>query len=223
MNLEYFKEPLKVMIDPSLIVANKTYKKTFRLIEELNEENRFNFYLPKTFENLINKSKNIEDEKIFKFYLQNASAVKTKELNSKYDHHSKLIKGYEITPEQKMKYMTFYNKLKDTDSFDSYYEVLLEEWIFLQENSWIVSRIKKPFSKFVDRGSIYLYLGRWFMDSAVKTTLKNKQKEFLNNMDYLRAFGKWIAVGGSSVTSLFEPNIGIPAGLATGFFLLIDP
>ncbi|MCX7610055.1 MAG: hypothetical protein N2043_00510 [Ignavibacterium sp.] len=42
-------------------------------------------------------------------------------------------------------------------------------------------------------------------------------------MDKLRALGKWIAVGGTSATSFFEPHMGFLLGFGTGMFLLLDP
>lgn len=39
----------------------------------------------------------------------------------------------------------------------------------------------------------------------------------------LRAVTKWVAVAGSAATSLLNPYLAAVAGLATGFFLLVDP
>jgi len=45
----------------------------------------------------------------------------------------------------------------------------------------------------------------------------------ISTFDKLRALRKWIAVGGSSVTSFLDPAFAALIGFITGTFLLLDP
>ena len=61
------------------------------------------------------------------------------------------------------------------------------------------------------------------MDKIVKKTLKKKDDDFVNTFDKLRVLGKWIAVGGGSISSIMNPYVNVLVGFGTGIFLLLDP
>ena len=102
--------------------------------------------------------------------------------------------------------------------------ILIEEWIFLQERSWIVSRIKKPFSRFIDAGSVCLQFSSRAVDRIINRTLRRGNNELVSKVDRFRAFGKWIAVGGPTIIGPFiNPMLSMIGPLAAGYFLLFDP
>lgn len=104
--------------------------------------------------------------------------------------------------------------------------ILNEEFAFLTKHSWLSSRIFAPFRVFIDRGAAALQLGRSSWDSIVRRTLKITEEDVpspLTKREHLRSLAKWVAVGGSGVSSLFDPIMGALAGTASGYFLLLDP
>jgi len=121
-------------------------------------------------------------------------------------------------------------------------EVLGEEWTFLTSESWLASRIKRPFSAYVRAGAVAVEFGRHVFDqliregerlgdgarnvieAALRRTLKSdKIPGPLTPPQKFRAVCKWVAVGGSSASTLIQPLAGTLLTAASGFFLLLDP
>ena len=102
-------------------------------------------------------------------------------------------------------------------------KILSEEWVFLQEFSWVVAKSKKVFEKFKEAGAVAVEFPENAVDKLVRRTLKKKDDDFLNTFDKLRALGKWIAIGGSSITHFLNSVTDSLISLGTGIFLLLDP
>ena len=100
--------------------------------------------------------------------------------------------------------------------------ILLEEWTFLQHQSWLASLVRRPFDAFISGGAAAIEVGRTAFDRLAARTLKLPRVEdvplSLGKGQRLRAVTKWAAVA-----------VPIAAGspwwidLAGGFFLLFDP
>jgi len=101
--------------------------------------------------------------------------------------------------------------------------ILFEEWVFLQEHSWIVSRIKKPFTRFMAAGGVCLQFGRRATDLILRRSLHRQGDELLTKVDILCAFGKWIAVGGPSILGIMADPLFSLLSVPGGFFMLFDP
>src|SRR5208337_872104 len=104
-------------------------------------------------------------------------------------------------------------------------DVPVEEWLFLTSSSIIASRIKRPFSAFVRAGAVTLEWGRHKFDLAAARVLRLPPERLpkpLSPGQRIRAVSKWIAVGGTSVTSLYNPIAGAIGTLVSGMFLLFD-
>lgn len=71
-------------------------------------------------------------------------------------------------------------------------DILFEEWIFLNSESWLVSRFKKQFETFLQCAKVSFFR---LSEKTVRQTLKKNPNSALHKFDYLRAFAKWIAVG----------------------------
>lgn len=188
------------------------------------------FFIPRTFFRAIEGNQLSKENPLVRFYLQNASMVNIVYLRSLLQKYKKNIKIHDFSEEYLSKHeklktaLPEYLKLYVTSQDNNIVNCLLEEWMFLQENSWIVSRSKKTFIKLKDAGSVCIELGKKTLDDAIKRTLKlDKENQALNIARRLRAFGKWTAVGGASASSLIDPIVGILASAASGFFLLLDP
>jgi len=106
------------------------------------------------------------------------------------------------------------------------FEILSEEWLFLNSQSWLASRTRKAFSTFVRAGALAAEGGRKLFDEVAMRTLKLSPEIVpfgLTRGHRLRAASKWIAVGGASAVSLLPTGSGVLAGAAIGYFLLFDP
>jgi hypothetical protein len=103
-------------------------------------------------------------------------------------------------------------------------EILADEWIFLQTQSWIGAKSRKAFDAFVAAGARMRELPRPLGRRLVARTLKKTDlPEHIPPTLLLQAGMKWIAAGGSAALSLVTPPVGIALGVAAGVFLLIDP
>jgi hypothetical protein len=104
-------------------------------------------------------------------------------------------------------------------------QIRLEEWIFLQSNSYVTSRIKKPFTAFVHGGAVVVEAGARGLKRLEKRTLHVAVDEDdpLTALQHLRVAAKWIAVGGASAAALVQPLLGAAVGAGAGWFLLLDP
>lgn len=214
------------MIDPSLIVAHKTMKQTFTLIKKLSSE--YKFYFPASFKDALSYEKIVnniysKENSTYRYFLHNAHPSQLREIKTFLEKYSNIIAGYEPTAELSEKHRHLFEGIYELSYNEPLSKVLFEEWVFLQEFSWIVSRLKKPFNTFIDAGAVCLHFGKKTVENLMKRTLKKNDNEILNRVDQLRAFGKWIAVGGGSYTSYLEPSLAAMVNLGVGFFLLFDP
>jgi hypothetical protein len=105
--------------------------------------------------------------------------------------------------------------------------ILEEEWAFLQGQSWLASRIRRPFRKFIDGGAAAVEFGREAFDLLARRTLKIPAVEdvppALTPEKRLRAVAKWAAVGVPGVASSIFPVLTPIAPAVAGYFLLFDP
>lgn len=217
--------PENVLIEPSLLVDERTL---YQLIEKIHEYARaerrgYEFFVPSKFIHILSDAeRNIEN---IVFFANVARMVDLKELKGILGEEE-IIKKFEIQPQYKQKYSSFYESLLRETRNDVVTEILFEEWIFLQEKSWVISRLKKPFIHFVKASAVSVEFSRKTLDLAVKKTLKKDSKDIITNADRLRALAKWIAVGGPPVLTLMNLMNPIAAAIievAAGYFLLIDP
>lgn len=223
-----------IMLDPSLMLAKNTFKNTFDLASKFNEVYKeFRFYYPPSLPILISRKWATPDSLGIRFFLHNAKTVELEVLNTFIKEYSDIIHRFEPTSEQIQKYAPVYKvlseeleyrgELPDREDRDLC-DILFEELIFLYEYSWIVSRIKKPFNRFMDTGAACIQYARRAVDALARRTLKKEQDELISNIDRLRSFGKWVAVGGASASALISPVVaGVAVSATLGYFLLFDP
>ena len=199
------------------------------MVREFHKTKNFKFHLPKTFQLLIHKDNLRQESPTFKFFQQNAYPAELSSVKTLIKKHSDIIEPFECAPEHKEKYKEFFESLLEESRFWREYldertlNILFEEWVFLQEYSLVVSRIKRTFNRFINAGAVCLQFGRKTFGTLVRKTLKKKEGELIAGVDKLRAFGKWIAVGGSAVLPFFNPTISAFGSLVGGYFLLFDP
>ena len=219
-----------IMLDPSLILAKNSIQKTFQTIRSLKKEDpRLNFYYPQSLLSMVN-DKSFLREQLGEYFLFNAYPAERKEILIQLEENSNILSGFEDRNQDIGRYSELTKNLQSDLSYleeplgEYILNILIEEWIFLQEQSWIVSRIKKPFNRFLDAGSVCLQFSHRAVDRIVNRSLKRENNELVSKVDRLRAFGKWIAVGGPTVIGTFiDPKFYMISPLAAGYFLLFDP
>jgi len=104
-------------------------------------------------------------------------------------------------------------------------EMVFQEWIFLQERSWIVSRSRELFTRMEHAGAVCLDLGTSALNKAARKIRKKDEEEALTLADKLLALGKFVAVGGGAVAAgvSLPPSLAIMFALSQGVFTLLDP
>lgn len=213
----------KVMIDPSLFIAKNNFDQTLKAITS-SESEGLEFFISSSFEKLLRKYESYEGYKGFDYFIHKAQPVDYSKLKNRLDNLSerKKLKTYEVS---KDKYFdkNFKNSMQKELGGEDYVkiaDILLEEWVFLNSESWLVSRFKKQFENFLESGKAA------FIRLSVKTarrTLSKSPDSALNRFDFLRTFAKWVAVSGSSVIPYYFPQTIFVPSLLYGIFTLIDP
>jgi len=240
----------KVLIDPSLIVAKNSTHRTLQAVKTFSYlEPQFEFYYPQSLNKLIQKPEWYEERWAPNYFLGNAYPSTPAEIRRFFENTKEVVSSFQVKAEQRKKHRPFYEALQaevellleppeeDKDLFDEIgitfpkrrahfdediMNILFEEWVFLNESSWIVSRIKQPFTKFMDISGSSIQFSKRATDLLIRKTLKKTDDELLSKVNRLRALGKWVAVGGPPVLSIIDPLFSITS-LPAGFFLLFDP
>jgi len=172
-------EIVNVLIEPSLLLNEQSLDQVIKnLYPSESDMKRYQFFVPSRFIHIIEEvDTNIEN---ILFFRNGAKLVDIKYLRDKLEYLEKenLIRMFEITQDHKDKFPSFYESLLGDIENKILAEILFEEWIFLQEKSWIISGIKKPFDYFIKAGAVGIEFGKKTLDFAVKRTLKPEYRPF---------------------------------------------
>lgn len=116
-------------------------------------------------------------------------------------------------------------RLRGRGKFSLASQVLLEEWAFLNQRSWIASRVRRPFAQFVKAGAVAVEAGKRVFEREARRVLHMQpDRGQLSALMQLKAISKWLAVGGVSAAPLaHEMGLQIAVGAVAGLFLLYDP
>ena len=216
-----------VLFDPSLLLDSEKARKVFSFMKEYYGD--FNFFIPASFYNILKE--NINLNKIARFFEQERS-ISSWELLKLLEEHERYYTIFEIPKEfYKEKYWYFYESLREEVEDKILLEILFEEWVFLQEFSWIVAKSKKTFEKFKEAGAVVIEISKNALDTIIEKLsrykLNKRDDEALSTIEKLRGLGKWIAHGGITVigASFINPMLGTLLGyiIGEGLFVLIDP
>lgn len=217
-----------VILDISLFLDIKRLEKTFELIKNLSKE--FKFYVPHTFYNLIEKEEEMYN--ISKFFDFDKDI--TPELLRKLKENKKYIHPYEkLNEKQYDLYEYFFESLSNEQKDKNIRNIIFEEWVALQQFSWVISNKKDIFELFKEYGAISIEISENIINK-IKVKIGKKEKDTLfSNFSKLRAFGKFIALSVNSSNDFLsnhlitDPNYreifhaAIIFGI--GLFLLLDP
>jgi len=216
-----------IMIDPSILMNSK---KMQNIINKINQEEiDYIFYLPSTFMNFISDSNffNKEDRTDFWQFMIKKNRIRKplnpNEILGKIKNNQIYFASYAFDKELAIKkYPSFHEDLQKLIKNPLISDLYFEEWIFLQQNSWIIGNSRYMFDIFSKVGAISIELSKKSVDKLMRLTL-HKKDEVLSRFDKLRALGKWIAVGGDTISPYFNPDIAATLILPIGVFFLFDP
>jgi hypothetical protein len=214
-------ENVNVLVEPSLLVDERTLWKVANYLHQYRlDVKKEQFFVPSKFVQLLSDAeRNLKD--ILFFQPNAARMVDLKELRDALE--KEVVARFTVRPSDREQYGPFRESLLEETKSEIITEVLFEEWVFLQQKSWIISRIKKSFTYLIKAGAVSVEMGKKTLDLAVRKTLKKSSQSIITNADRLRSVAKWIAVAGEVTLPIFDPIAGAIGGTAAGFFLLIDP
>jgi len=219
------------MLDPSIVLDEFQLEKAITFID--NNSHIYNFYVPSSLIEYIKRTDNNERDYAFitQFYgKRDINLGNTSNIMSNYPN----INKFEAPVIFKEKHLEFYNNLREhirkqeiTSISFPLADIIFEEWVFLQEYSWVIAMYKKVFNFFSEAGGLVIEGSQKILDNAVSRTLKKENHDVITHAHRLRSLGKWIAVSGPPLISSqydFEKSvIGVLIGVSTGVFLLFDP
>lgn len=210
----------RVMLDPSLFTSFRTLRIIRTAIEAGELENAF---VPASFLAALQRS--AFSEHALAYF--GASRNEIRDLRNIPQFLPELfsLAQHEASPVQPT--TEFQRELlalaRDFDIF----QILNEEWAFLNSESWIAARTKRSFASFIRAGAVGVEAGRKVFNKTLAKTLKVSPENvptLLSPKQKVRAAMKWIAVGGSSASALLHnPLSGVLVNAALGYFLLFDP
>ena len=216
------------MIDPSLLSSRQTVNETFDLLRRHDED--FNFFIPKGFYDHVIKADVQTESPVLRYFRERAwyptNEILADLLRDNTSHYSL----FDVAPDMREKHESFrkYLTTAEQDEISNVFDqtmvdIIFEEWVFLQERSLIVSRTKRAFDRFIEGGALVVQASDRHFRNLISRTVGEPEEE-LRRLDYLRAFGKWLAASGPPVLLLaVAPVWGAVLTSFTGFALVVDP
>jgi len=228
-----------VLFDASLLLDYEKAQKALSFMREYYKE--FNFFIPRSFYKFLKEyGENSKWYKIAEFF-EAEKEVSPRRILEMMEDYKKYFNYFEIPKElYRERYTYFYENLYKEVKNKELVDLLFEEWVFLQEFSWIVAKSKKAFEKFKEAGAIVIEISKKAFDRMIKWIDQNEcvekiarhklgvpPYEIISISKKLRGLGKWIAHGGITVigASFSNPVLGALFGymIGEGIFVLIDP
>jgi len=221
------KDKPDVMFDGSLILHRQYVDGITNFITK--ERNNFTFYISSSFLDALESQKldyYINYYGIFNYDIE-TSLGKIHEI---IDY----LKIYEIDISKKSEekeYSYFYENLSKLNLSNDIKEFIFEEWVFLQEFSYIVGAYKKIFNTFKKCGAVIVDYGKkaWEFvinnyDNLVRKEFRIPDNNIVANIQRLHYLGKWVGRNWPELL-MTQPHLIFPAlglRILTGL-ILSDP
>lgn len=233
--------PGDVIIDPSLIATPK-----YTEIAETIEQNyrTIHFHVPRSFYDLLEQYNRVsEDEKLppqIRFFNSYVDMPSLTEVSTRFQQ---LDVGRFSAERYFEEYNIVYNALneslpyaRDRQQMEGRYsvdgdpltDIIFEEYVFLQERSGLVSRLKKTINNFIKAGISIIETSEKAFDSFCEKRMKDSDQR---RKSIAKSAGKWVVV---SMVGISGNMIGgIPGAVLTAgatekvinasFLLVFDP
>jgi len=233
--------PDDLIIDPSLIVTSY-YNKTANNIEENYRE--IHFHVPRSFfpalESFTSISAKEELPPQLRFFNSYAEVPSLNEVNRRFQQldvgrfsAERYFEDYQLVYDSLSESLPYTRERENMESRysnngDPLTDVVFEEYVFLQERSGLVSRLKKTINNFIDAGISVIETSEKALDSFCDNRLKNSDQR---RKAIAKATGKWVVISLAGLTS--STVGGIPGAVLTAgvterainvsFLLVFDP
>lgn len=233
--------PDRLMIDPSLIAA-PSHSKIGKLVEDNYQT--IHFHVPDSlFPALRQATDMVEDQQLppqLRYFNAYANLPSFEEINASFQQ---LDVGRFSAESYFEEYEEVYGALSsalpypsDRQQMEGGYsaegdpltDILFEEYVFLQERSGLVSRLKRTINTFIRAGITIIETTEDAFDSFSEEYLKDSDQR---RKDIAKFAGKWVVVSMVGITG--NAIGGIPAAFLTGgaakktidasFLLVFDP
>jgi hypothetical protein len=239
------------MLDPSFLLAEdpeRPLAQKISQVETLADGSGFEVYVPEGLvrfleEQLPQYDQDEESDQFMDFYVPNLERVDLSELRSRL-YGSQRIRPFdpEVFPAYDDSDLTLAHdhrpfadrlnrSLREREGEDTEYRALrdslFQEWVFLQEMSWIGSLTRASFRTMVHAGATSVEFGKRMARKAVRRTRNLGSDDPITKLDALMTTFKWVAAGSIAVTPTLLGVAGLETAIA-GFvanraFVLIDP
>jgi hypothetical protein len=187
---------LGVLLDPSMLVGEKSFNSVMEYVDRRNLRGYgYRFHIPSRFLDLLEEIEAEGDEILF--FIDKARSVSPQHLKdiTHILRKKHAIESYTAEDVEAEKYAGFYGNLLRETGNKTIAGILFQEWLFLQENCLMLSRIKKPFRYFLKAGAV-----------AVEYNAENPEiAEAEAHIQGLKKLARWTAIAGIPVEKLIEP------------------
>jgi hypothetical protein len=212
---------LRVLFDPSILLQSTSFA---RLVETLPHLTRtleigHEFFVPGQFASIIRQTE--RTDRILRFFYQGKRPTPLSDVLTLLEKHK--ISAFTASGLKDVPWRLDLGDVLRFEQGEYLHRILLEEWTFLQTQSWILSRTRKTFDIFIRAGGAAIEVSGRTMDRLVRRSLKASESQEIYASHRLRALGKWVAVGGPPMLNHLDPGLATLAGIAGGLFLLLDP
>lgn len=234
-----------VLLDPSILVTDKelaaTETRFERYVTENHPEGELQFHVSESFRNAVTADAKWADTAVFNFFKVSDEPADVNRIQEFLDRYDNRISTYTAEPyyvntadeEEVLASRLLQDEIRYYERFEyteQLVDVLIDEFVFLNEESIIVGDSDRQVQKFKDIGSVVLDISRSAFETVVSRSLDINQndlddgEEILDKANITRTFGKFSIIGGSSVAgAIGGPLIAALAPTAGGIILLIDP
>jgi len=237
--------PDRLMLDPSLLVAENTVKRTFTEVEE--NEAGFQFYLPETFVDYLTEYRLAREgpaDPILRYYRSRTGLAQLDDVVERINEYPQQLVRFDAS-DYAEQYEELYRSLHETlpyardrdvnveepmyrESGDLLTDAAFEELVFLLEMSGFVSRTKRLINDAIEAGFTVLETSEEVFDEKVRPHLKDGDQI---KQDVCKRIGKWVVVtlGSGSIGLLGGPIAGIISGVTIktsvdlALLLVFDP
>jgi hypothetical protein len=208
-----------VMLDPSLLLDIEKLRNALNFVSDYRQE--FKFYIPNRFDDLLSRGESAKRREVENFFEVNP--IDWSEIAILIERDRPYITTFSVTDFYYRTHSEFHESIRLQVESDLIKDILFEEWVFLQEYSWIIAKIKKTFETFKKAGASSLELSSKAFERLFRRTLKMGPDDPINRAQKLRAVAKWMATGAGAGSMFLAPYVAFGVVVATGYFTLIDP
>lgn len=219
-------ERAKVMLDPSLLLVERSLSDVANNLNRLSEY--FSFHVSNHFYNILHEGK--PDSASIDYFRYTSKLGNIDRLKWFLEENREYILRYKMPDWASSEYKDAYGAISLSLSAKYRYDkdlcnVIFEELYFLATQSWLVARTKRLFNMFIRGGAASLEYGEMIFDNAVRRTIQMPLTEIVERAHRLRAIGKWSAMAAPVATIPLPINMQIIVGIGSliANFILIDP